>query len=159
MKFLKDRNLIIIAVVLVLLFGGFYISNNNNDSKDDTKQEDQVNLDENENSDSNTSETEETKPTGVSSTEPAANKEIKLADVPKVIVIKTEKELDAGSEIQVISDKSVDVVSSGNKISADYKTLTVPIEVTEAGKYTITYNINWQDGTKSVGKYTVNVVN
>lgn len=155
---ISGREVIIAAVAILVLLGiGYFINNNNSDSNsEDQNQEDQVNLEE-ENSEENDEESSEEKPEGVSATEPEADKEIKLADVPNVIVVRTTKELAGGSEIKVVSDQNQDVVTARNRISADLKTLTAPINVTQPGVYTVTYDINWADGTTSTGRYTVRV--
>lgn len=157
---ISNREIIIAAVAILVLLGiGYFINNNSSDNKSDSKQEDKVNLDENNTEeDKKGTETEETKKAeGVTSTDPDANAEFKLAETPKTVSLKSDKEMAAGSEIKVVSDKDIDVVTSGNKLTTDLKQLSAPVSISVAGTYTVTYNINWKDGTKSDGNYKFTV--
>lgn len=155
MKFLKDRNLIIIAIVLVLLVGGFYLTNNkDSQKKEETKKEDQVNLKDNENNSTENSKSEVTVK-GVVSVEPVSN--ASLSKAPTQVVLKLDKEITAGSEIKVVSDKGVDVVTAGNKLTSDLKSLTAPVKIEVAGTYNVSYKLNWLVGGSSEGSYKFSV--
>jgi hypothetical protein len=63
----------------------------------------------------------------------------------------------AGSEVKVVSDKNVDVVTAGNRLTADLKQLSAPVSLTVPGTYTVTYTINWSEGGSSNGSYKFTV--
>lgn len=160
MKFIKDRNLIIIAIVLILLVGGYYVTNSNKktEEKSTTKQEDQVKLDEEAgktSEDNKTTETPAVTSKNVVSTDPTAN--ASLTTKPTSVSVKVDKALAAGSEIKVVSDKNVDVVTSGNKLSSDLKNLSVPVAITVVGTYTVSYSLNWAVGGTTTGSYKFTV--
>ncbi len=157
---ISNREIIIAAIAILVLLGiGYFINQNGDDTTEETSQEDQVNLDENESTDEADKDSGDL-PEGVASVEPEQDAEVALANAPSAVTVKAEddKQLDAGSEIKVTSDKGSDVVTAGNRITADLKTLSAPVRITEAGTYTVDYSINWQDGSKSEGsyKFTVN---
>ena len=159
---ISNREIIIAAVAILVLLGiGYFINNNSkDDKKEETKQEDKVNLDDSGSTDENTDQNkdeEEKEASGVVSTDPKSSTEVALSSAPKNIVIKFDKEIAAGSEIMVVSDKNVDVVTAGNKITADLKQLSAPVNITVAGTYSVSYKINWKDGTKSDGNYKFTV--
>lgn len=157
---ISNREIIIAAVAILVLLGiGYYINNNSSDKKEETKEEDQVNLDENssDKSKDENNDSEEKKAEGVTSTEPEANANLTVVEAPKAVVLKSDKEMAAGSEIMVVSDKNVDVVTAGNKLTTDLKQLSAPVSITVPGTYSVTYNINWKDGTKSDGNYKFTV--
>lgn len=157
---ISNREIIIAAIAILVLLGiGYFINNNSNDnSSDNTSQEDQVNLDEKESTDEANKETGEL-PDGVASVAPGKDAKIALANAPSVVQIKAadDKQLDAGSEIMVTAENGSDVVTGGNRITADLKTLSAPVSIAEAGTYTVEYKINWQDGSKAEGSYKFKV--
>jgi methionine-rich copper-binding protein CopC len=155
---ISNREIIIAAVAILVLLGiGYFINNNNSeDGSSNNQQEEQVDLDENGESDG-TEEEEEATPEGVISTEPAKDAEVALASAPTAVVLKTDKEMAAGSEIKVVSDKNIDVVTAGNRLTADLKQLSAPVALTAPGTYTVNYTINWKDGSKSDGNYKFTV--
>ncbi len=159
MKFLKDRNLIIIAIVLILLVGGYYVTNSDKKAADNnTKQEDQVKLDEEKGEvtkDSKTTQAPAVTSKNVVSTDPTSN--ASLTTKPTAVSVKVDKELAALSEIKVVSDKNVDVVTGGNKLSTDLKTLTAPVSITVAGTYNVSYSLNWKVGGTTTGSYKFTV--
>ncbi len=160
---ISNREIIIAAIAILVLLGiGYFINNNSKDNKkEETKQEDKVNLDDSgstdENKDDQSKDEEEKEAQGVISTDPKSGAEVTLASAPKDVVIKFDKEIAGGSEITVVSDKNVDVVTAGNKITADLKQLSAPVSISVAGTYTVAYKINWKDGTKSDGSYKFTV--
>lgn len=97
----------------------------------------------------------ETKVKNISSSVPANNTLLKSA--PKEITLKASANLVAGSEIMVVSDKGVDVVPSGTKISADLKTLSVPVSITVAGNYKVDYKACFADQACSNGSFGFSV--
>lgn len=156
---ISNREIIIAAIAILVLLGiGYFINNNSEENKAESTQEDNVNLDEGGSDESKESVKEDVKePQGVVSTEPSANAEITISSAPKSVVIKFDKEIAGGSEIKVVSDKGVDVVTAGNKITTDLKQLSAPVSITTVGTYSVTYAINWGDGTKSDGSYKFTV--
>ncbi len=110
---ISNRNFLIglVIVVVVGLFAWGYFSPSKQNKTETRKGQ---------TSSTQTSPTVETKKTvGVVSVVPAENSQIALSSAPSETVIKVDKELTAGSEIKVVSDKGVDVVPSGNKLSED----------------------------------------
>lgn len=162
MRSLFSRTNIIIVIVLILLVGGYYVTNNNKkSSSSNTTPNSQVNLNDQSGKTSSTSSSnsssENSKVTSASivSTNPAANAE--LTTKPTEVSMKVDKPLAAGSEIKVSSDKNVDVVTSGNKLSADLLTLTAPVSITVAGTYIVNYTLNWAVGGTTTGSYKFTV--
>ena len=154
---ISNREIIIAAVAILVLLGiGYFINNNSSDKKDETKQEDNVNLDENGGSEEKKDE-EVKEAEGVVSTDPKDGAEVALASAPAAVVLKTDKEMAAGSEIMVVSDKNIDVVTAGNKLTSDLKQLSAPVSISVAGSYSVTYKINWKDGSKADGSYKFTV--
>lgn len=151
---LSNRNFLIglVIVVVVVLFGWGYFTNgdeNSDDNKDEQKQEQTTSTQD--------KEEEEEKSESIVSYSPAENAEVALANVPTQIVLIVSKELTAGSEIKVVSDKGLDVVTAGNKLTADLKTLSAPVMIEVAGKYTVSYQLNWNAGGSEAGSYTFTV--
>lgn len=159
MQYLKNRNLIIITIVLVLLVGGYYVTNSGEKASDNkTTQSEQVKLDES--GENKTEENKTSEPTSVVSknvvlTIPAEN--ASLTTNPTEVSLKVDKALTAGSEIKVVSDKNVDVVTAGNKLSTDLKTLRAPVAVSVKGTYTVSYSLNWAAGGSTTGSYKFTV--
>ena len=150
---LSNRNFLIglVIVVVVALFGWGYFSNNSEkkaEEKSESKQEQTTSTED---------KKEEEKSKNVASFSPAENAEVTLANAPKEIVLKASKELAAGSEIKVVSDKGLDVVPAGNVLTADLKTLSAPVAIEVAGTYTVSYQLNWKDGGQEDGSYKFTV--
>lgn len=162
MKYLNNRNLIIVAIVLVLLLGGYYLSGSKQTTTSSKDEGVSDNVDLNNADDSKTSSTDDkmkedskVSNANVSSTIPASG--ASLTTKPTEVVVKVTKELAAGSEIKVVSDKNLDVVTGGNKLAADLKTLTAPVEITVAGTYSVSYTLNWKVGASTTGSYKFTV--
>lgn len=150
---LSNRNFLIglVIVVVVALFGWGYFSNNaekKSEEESETKQEQTISTED---------KKEEVKSKNIESVSPAENAEVALANAPKEIVLKAGKELAAGSEIKVASDKGLDVVTAGNKLTADLKTLSAPVTIEVAGTYTVSYHLNWKDGGQEDASYKFTV--
>ena len=155
----KD-NKIVLGAVLILLVGGYYVTNSNKktEEKSTTKQEDQVKLDEEgakTTEENKTSESPAVTSKSVVSTDPTSN--ASLTTKPTSVSVKVDKALAALSEIKVVSDKNVDVVTTGNKLSTDFKTLSVPVSISVVGTYTVSYSLNWVVGGTTTGSYKFTV--
>ena len=154
MKITSREIIIAVVAILVLLGIGYFINNNNSqDNSGDSNQEDQVNLDENNSDENKDEEVKADLPEGVASTSPEDNAEIALTDVPATIIVKLDRQITAGSAIEVVSDKNIDVVTGGNRITTDLKQLSAPVNITVPGTYTVTYKVNWNDGGSANGTY------
>lgn len=155
---ISNREIIIAAIAILVLLGiGYFINQNSEDNnQDEQQQEEQVNLDENKD-DSNDEAANEEKPEGIVSTEPASGAEIALTKVPDNVIVKSDREMTAGSVITVVSEKNIDVVTAGNRLTTDLKQLSAPVDISAAGVYTVAYKINWKDGTSSEGGYKFTV--
>jgi methionine-rich copper-binding protein CopC len=149
---LSNRNFLIglVIVVVVVLFGWGYFSSNEEkkaeDQKEEQKQEETISGDE-----------DEEKSADIASVTPSESSEVTLSSAPKEILLKTNKEMTAGSEIKVVSDKGLDVVTAGNRLAVDLKNLSAPVAIEVAGTYTVSYHINWKDGGSEDGSYKFTV--
>jgi len=150
---LSNRNFLIglIIVVVVILFGWGFFSNSKENSSENNKKEEQK---QEQTISTNSSEQKSAeKSENIVSLSPESGSQVELAKAPSQVSIKTNKEMTAGSEIKVVSEKGVDVVTAGNKLTVDLKTLSAPVTIEAAGTYTVTYHINWAAGGSKDGSY------
>ncbi len=154
---ITSREIIIAAIAILVLLGIGYVINNNNNKKADTKTEDNVNLDENNSTDSSSqsSSDENNGDSNVETVTPAPDSTVDSK--PDQITVKFKKAIKGGSEIKVVSASGVDVVPGANTLSADGKTLVVPVAIVDSGAYKVAYSYCLEDGTCKTGTYTFTV--
>lgn len=163
---MTNRNIVIAIIALIVLGLIVFYFPSQNDSETDNKEDEKKTQATNTATKNppppppasagfNQTKYTETKAKGFASSTPANNALLKSA--PDQVSIKFNSNLAAGSTITVVSDKGVDVVPSGPRLTTDLRTLYIPVEIAAAGNYKVNYKACLADGSCSDGTFGFSV--